>query len=373
MNYWITTQWPPRVGDDDRGTGTGVSVPEGRQQAAEDMRSGDYVAVYEASSGPTEVRERPDGTTIKVACKPGRGGMICYGTADSVVTAIPDSRPKRYVDGRELWWRWYTRLSVLSRTGFVERPVLNKILGYKPGNPLRGFGDRRSGLKKIEKPVFDALVQAFHDSRMIDLPTNSGEDGHGRGGGGEGAVHLNLKSYVASNPASALNEPGLRLLRVEYTFPTNDRADIVLVDRHNRIVGVEIKALIGDNDMAGPLQAIKYRHMLECVTRRECGDSRGMLLAHEISTNVKDVCAEYGIECREISREAVDSWAAQPKPVTRPAPPVEEDRGGVRQRLISEGLLRPGSGNAATILNEALLVLPASLSEALTEERNDRL
>jgi hypothetical protein len=56
MNHWITTHWPPRSYDD-AGTGTGVWVPEGRQQAANDMRAGDYVAVYETKSGRTEIRE----------------------------------------------------------------------------------------------------------------------------------------------------------------------------------------------------------------------------------------------------------------------------------------------------------------------------
>lgn len=68
MNYWITTHWPPRDDDDDSGSGTGVCVPEKRQQAANDMCAGDYVAVYEAKSGRTEIRELQDGTIIKRPC-----------------------------------------------------------------------------------------------------------------------------------------------------------------------------------------------------------------------------------------------------------------------------------------------------------------
>ena len=311
MNYWITIHWPPRVDDDDSGAGTGVWVPEGRQQAASDMRPGDYVAVYEARSGRPEIRTRPDDTIIKVACKSGREGMICYGTADSCVSAIPDSQPQRYSDGSEIWWRWYTPVSILSRTGFVKRPRINQILGYSTNYNLRGFGDYHSGLKKITKPQFDALVQAFHASRPIELPTNARSGGHRYGGGGEGTVHRNLKDYVASNPVVALNEAGLRLLRVEYEFPTNDRADIVLVDEHSRIVGVEIEPSVDDIDLVGLLQAIKYQHMLECVTDREPGDSRGILIAHKIGAQVKTICTRYGIECYEISREVVDSWVAQ--------------------------------------------------------------
>lgn len=311
MNYWITTHWPLRDGDDESGTGTGVWVPDGREQAANDMQRGDYVAVYESRSGRTEIRTRSDGTLIRVPCQSGREGMICYGAADSPVSAIPGSQPNQYADGSEIWWRWYTPVSVLSRTGFVARPKLLQILGYSTNWNLHGFGDSHSGLKKITEDQFDALVQAFHASRPIEPPTNTHGSSHRYGGGGEGAVHLNLKNYVASNPAVALKESGLQLLGVEYEFPTNDRADIVLVDQHNRIVGVEIEPSVDGIDLVGPLPAIKYRYMLECVTEREPDDSRGMLIAHEISAQVKTVCAHYGIECYEISREVVDSWVAQ--------------------------------------------------------------
>lgn len=319
MNYWVTTHWPPRV-DDDSETGTGVWVPDGRQQAANDMQRGDYVAIYESKSGRIEVRERQDGTTIKVACKPGREGMICYGTVDSGVSAISDSKTQRYVDGSEIWWRWYTSVSVLSRSGFVKRTDLLHILGYQPTYNLRGFGDNHSGLKKITESDFNSLVEAFHASCPIKLPQISGGGVSAyHGDGCEGDIHLNLKKYVSSNPVTAINEPGLRTLAVEYKFPTNDCADIVLVDQHNRIIGVEIEPSVDNINLAGPLQAIKYQHMLECFTNREPGDSRGILIAHTISKQVKELCSRYGIECYEISREVVDKWVTQNTELPKPA------------------------------------------------------
>ena len=257
--------------------------------------------------------------------------------------------------------------------GFCASIGSTNSLGYKPRYRLRGFGDRRSGLKKITEEQFRALVRAFHASRPIEFPDNAQEGADRRGGGGEGIVHLNLKNYVASNPAVALNESGLQLLRLEYQFPTNDRADIVLMDQYNRIVGVEIEPAVGDNEWAGPLQAIKYKHMLECVTRREPGDSRGVLIAHEISANIKTVCASYGIECCEISRDLVDTWVTRTDTVVKPPPHGGDDRRGVRERLTAQGLLKPGTGNAAAILDEPPLVLPTSISDALAEDRNDRL
>lgn len=308
VNYWLTTHWPPREDDDEPRTKTGVWVPEGREQAANDVRPGDYVAVYESKTGRAEIRTLRDGTTIQFPCGDGREGMICYGTVDSCVSAIPDSRPEQYADGTEIWWRWHTPVTVCSRTGFVARPDVLRILGYSPRYTLRGFGDHHSGLKKITEAEFEALVQAFHASRPVVLPLNTRVAGHGRGGSGEGAIHLNLKNYVAANPAVALNEAGLQLVEVEYEFATSDRADIVLVDQHNRIVGVEVEPSVPDVDIVGLLQAIKYRNMLECVADREPGESRGMLIAHEIGTQVKALCSRYGIEAHEVRREDVDLW-----------------------------------------------------------------
>ena len=289
------------------------------------MRPGDYIAIYESKSGRTEIREHQDGSIIKVACKPGREGMICYGTIDSSVSAIPDSQTQKYANGSEIWWRWYASVSVLSRSGFVKRTDLLHILGYQSKYNLRGFGEYHSGLKKITESEFNSLVDAFHSSRPIELPKiPEGKGSRPHGDGVEGTVHLNLKNYVASNPVAALNEPGLRTLSVEYEFPTNDRADIVLVDQHNRIIGVEVEPSVNNLDLVGLLQAIKYQYMLECFTDREPGDSRGILIAHSISNQIKEVCLRYGIEYCEISREVVDTWVAQApndqKSLTRRAP-----------------------------------------------------
>ena len=61
------------------------------------------------------------------------------------------------------------------------------------------------------------------------------------------------------------------------------------------------------------------------------------------------------------------------KPVARLVPPAAEDNRGVRERLISQGLLRAGKGAAGAILNEPPVVLPVSVSEALAADRDDRL
>lgn len=308
MNYWITTHWPPRQGEDESGSTTGVWIPEGRQQAAEDLGPGDLVAVYQTKYGRTAIYDLPDGQRQRVDCTLGREGIICYGTADSGISAIPDSGPEKYADGTEIWWRWHASVSVLSRTGFVPRQDLLGILGYRPNYNLRGFGEYHSGLKKVTQEQFDALVRRFQASRPIELPLHGGPYTHDSPGTQEGPIHRKLKNYVMENPAAALHEPGLQSLKVEYRLPTNDRVDVVLADQHNRIVGVEIETSVEDLQLAGPLQAIKYRYMLECFTGREPGDSRAILVAHEIGEHTKVICDRYQIEWHEIPHEAVDSW-----------------------------------------------------------------
>lgn len=53
--------------------------------------------------------------------------------------------------------------------------------------------------------------------------------------------------------------------------------------------------------------------------------------------------------------------------------PSEESGDEHREWLINSGLLQPGQGGSGSILEDAPLDLPTSLSEALEEDRTDRL
>ena len=76
---------------------------------------------------------------------------------------------------------------------------------------------------------------------------------------------------------------------------------------------------------------------------------------------------------REVRRGGEVQVLDRGAPVVRLVPPAANDGEGTRERLIGAGLLRPGKGGAAAILDEPPLVLPVSISEALTEDRMDRL
>jgi RecB family endonuclease NucS len=197
----------------------------------------------------------------------------------------------------------------MSQSGFVPRRELAVILGYDPAYSFRGFGEQHSGLKKISEEEFKAIVERFNQAQPINLPEHpiSPEAWKRWGTGEESDTHRKLKEFVAANPELALDEPGLCTLKVEYSFASGDRADIVLVDRFNRIVAIEIEPEVNASDEVGALQAIKYRFMLEWCTDRSLGDSRAILIAPKIHAKIRKKCAAYGVECYEISREEVTS------------------------------------------------------------------
>ncbi len=90
--------------------------------------------------------------------------------------------------------------------------------------------------------------------------------------------------------------------------------------------------------------------------------------------SVSDLKANLSRYLREVRRGGEVQVLDRGAPVARLVPPATGcDDGGVRERLVSAGLLRPGKGGAAAILDEPPLVLPESISEALVEDRTDRL
>ncbi|MYE18904.1 MAG: type II toxin-antitoxin system prevent-host-death family antitoxin [Rhodospirillales bacterium] len=91
------------------------------------------------------------------------------------------------------------------------------------------------------------------------------------------------------------------------------------------------------------------------------------------TVSVSDLKANLSRHLREVRRGGEVQVLERGTPVARLVPPAEVDDHGIRDRLIAAGLMRPGSGSAATILDQPPLELPTSLSEALAEDRADRM
>lgn len=264
--------------------------------------------VYQSRSGRALLRQQPDGSEEQVPCRTGREGVVHLGVVLSRVAADSTSTPENYSDGTTIWWRWHAPAEVVSRSGFVPREEVCTILGYKSTYNFRGFGEAHSGLRELTDLEFAALLKRFRSARPLILSRKQVPRGGATGkGGGESKEHCELKEFVAANPSAAIGEVGLRTIKVEFSFPTGDRADIVLADRYDRVIGVEIEPKVGDSDDVGVLQAIKYRRMLEWSADRAPGDSRSLLVAYAISDRMRQRCAQYAVQCVVIERERLRS------------------------------------------------------------------
>lgn len=316
MNYWLTTHWPPYEDEPADSVAAGVWVPEGRQAAGADFAQDDFVFIYHPRSGRTLIEPLANGTTRHRRCQTGREGIVAVAKAMDSIRALTDSTPEHYTDGTETWWRWHAPLKLLSTSGFVPRRAVLDALGYKSTYNFRGFGDLHSGLKKLTEDQFKTLRDHFTASVEIkSLDSKSPVSGHATEGGGESQAHLSLKEYVAANPSIVLGEPLVETVAVERAFPTGDRADIVMRDQFGRIIGLEIELDIPDGDITGPLQAIKYRRMLEMVSGIQHGDGRAILVAHSIPEDVRHVCDQYEVECFVVNLSDVQAWVAKSKAV----------------------------------------------------------
>ncbi|MGD0896814.1 MAG: endonuclease NucS domain-containing protein [Thermoguttaceae bacterium] len=302
MNYWLTTHWPPPVGTKDRFATTGAWVPDGKQAVMDDMQPGDLMFIYESKTGKTIVKKTAGGVLLHERRRKGEEGIVALVEITSQPAEAVGKPPDNYSDGTSVWWRYKADGKVINSVGFVPRKELAKLLGYAENYAFRGFGDHNSGLKKLRSPHYDAIHAAFLASQSdVELALKK-KRATGEKGGGEGPVHKSLKEYIAAHPEEALKEPGLHLLEIEYPFATGDRIDVLLEDKNGRLVTVEVEVDCDDNEVAGPLQCMKYRAMIAYLLDRRVSEVRTVLAARSITAKVKKQCGGYEVEVVEIPK-----------------------------------------------------------------------
>lgn len=91
------------------------------------------------------------------------------------------------------------------------------------------------------------------------------------------------------------------------------------------------------------------------------------------TVSISELKANLSRYLREVRRGGEVQVLDRGAPVARLVPAAAGDDQGVRERLIGTGLLRPGKGGAASVLDEPPLALGVSVSQALSEDRTDRL
>ena len=91
------------------------------------------------------------------------------------------------------------------------------------------------------------------------------------------------------------------------------------------------------------------------------------------TVSISELKANLSRYLREVRRGGEVQVLDRGAPVARLVPAAAGDDQGVRERLVGTGLLRPGKGGAASVLDEPPLALGVSVSQALSEDRTDRL
>ena len=312
MNYWITTQFPPLEVDEIEAH-SGIYLPDDRVEAGRNIQPGDMVLIYESKTGRTIVKKYLDGTKEYFKSIIGKQGIVSIARVTSRLLRDDNSEATHYTDGSKIWWLWYATTSPVSNNGFVHRTEVNKVLSYKELNPMRGFGDKQSGVKKITKEQFDNLVELFNRKtrNIADVKKKLNGRRGGSGGGGESDSHKFLKLYIASNPSKVLSEENLNHLETEYKFPTQDRADLILIDGYGKLIGLEVEVSVEPFQFEGIIQAVKYRYMLAVLLEYPFEHSRSFLVAYNIADEIKELCNKYDVECFTVPKAAVEAWARE--------------------------------------------------------------
>lgn len=114
----------------------------------------------------------------------------------------------------------------------------------------------------------------------------------------ESEDHKRIKRLLEKNPG--ILEKGMKHIFTEYRFITEDAADLLLRDGEGRYATVEVKAKVSKNQIAGLLQAIKYKHMFAVEQDKKFKEIRTFLISKQIAEDVKKLCRKYGVECKEI-------------------------------------------------------------------------
>ncbi len=290
--YWLTTHWPRPKGQYtfDKPL-RDIWLKEGTQDQGTQIQPGDKVFIYESLNGQTFTEEQPDGTTIKFGAGKGRQGIVSVGEVDRKFRPDGVPQPHTYSGGKTKWWRWKALTAHHNDEGFVPREEVHKVIGGHPN--LLGLG-KGSGLAELTFEQYINLLAKFKE-RIRPVPSHE-KPKRGFGGGGESEAHKRLKNYVADHPETALGEKGLTCVKVEYSFCTGDRIDVLLEDQEGKPVAVEIELSQNASQKEGFLQAIKYRALICAHWDRDIDGGRAILVAHELANEIIDKCHAHNVE-----------------------------------------------------------------------------
>lgn len=154
QKYWITTHWPPYEDED---YDFAIELQYDHVDAGRDFEPDDLILIYQLKTGRVE-----KGKGLKRTV--GGCGIIALVKATDIFRKNPVEYCKIFSDGQQdtkMYWKWKATTEPVSTNGYVSREEVNEILDYRPKYTLRGFGQNRSGLKKLTKDEFCRILRKF--------------------------------------------------------------------------------------------------------------------------------------------------------------------------------------------------------------------
>lgn len=115
----------------------------------------------------------------------------------------------------------------------------------------------------------------------------------------ESDAHKGIKRYLIEN-AEALFGKGASLFEEEYLYASGDSANLVFYLPPDKYLAVEVEVDVGQDDIAGLLQAIKYKYMFAVQENLLMEQVKGMLVARSLHPSIKARCSQYGVDSMEI-------------------------------------------------------------------------
>lgn len=115
------------------------------------------------------------------------------------------------------------------------------------------------------------------------------------------------------------------------------------------------------------------KHRVRERPSKLCGLQHETIIVTMTTVSISNLKANLSRYLREVRRGGEVQVLDRGAPVARLVPVTASDDEGVRERRVAAGLLRPGNGATAAILESPPLRLPVSISDALSEDRTDRL
>jgi len=116
----------------------------------------------------------------------------------------------------------------------------------------------------------------------------------------EGEEHKSIKEYTIKNREIIFGK-GAEFFQEEYYFASADKANLVFSKPNGRFIAVEVEVDVGDEDIVGLLQAIKYKYMFPVQENISQSQVDGILIANKISDKMKETCSKYKIFYYEVS------------------------------------------------------------------------